>query len=125
MFESGAHTPIPHSETFKLRRVCNASRIRDYSRGPSQFLGGIGDTKHLAETRNSVLIGADRNSFLDESSEKGGGRRKKERKEEGKELNWKLLSRDFPSGPRTIDAKVVVHSRISSQVEEDAHRRNE
>lgn len=44
--------------------------------------------------------------------EKGEGEGRGEEKERS-EPNWKLLSRDFPSGPRTIDAKVVVSTRES------------
>lgn len=62
-----------------------------------------------------MLIGADRDGFLDESSGE-------ETREEEKERSW--TENYFRAiSPRTIEAKVVVvvRSRISSQAEEDTN----
>ena len=83
---------------------------------PSQFLGGIGRYETLRlNTELTVLIGADRDGFLDESSGE-------ETREEEKERSW--TENYFRAiSPRTIEAKVVVvvRSRISSQAEEDTN----
>lgn len=70
-------------------------------------------------TELTVLIGADRNSFLDESS---GEKRGKEKEEEGKKgAELKITFAPFPLGSKDDRRQGRRTSRIPSQVEEDTH----
>lgn len=115
-------------ETFKLRVRSDVSATRVAFEIMSEPVSrrnrrnGRYETLGL-NTELTVLIGADRNSFLDESS---GEKRGKEKEEEGKKgAELKITFAPFPLGSKDDRRQGRRTSRIPSQVEEDTHRRSE
>lgn len=117
-------------ETFKLRVRSDVSATRVAFEIMSEPVSrrnrrnGRYETLGL-NTELTVLIGADRNSFLDESS---GEKRGKEKEEEGKKrrkkgAELKITFAPFPLGSKDDRRQGRRTSRIPSQVEEDTHRR--
>lgn len=115
-------------ETFKLRVRSDVSATRVAFEIMSEPVSrrnrrnGRYETLGL-NTELTVLIGADRNSFLDESS---GEKRGKEKEEEGKKgAELKITFAPFPLGSKDDRRQGRRTSRIPSQVEEDTHRCSE